>query len=87
MQFVAILCVLLLVVAGTVQVVHMHSDGTDTHANCSLCAAAHVSVQAVQQQVFTPPAQMVRVVELNRQSRPAGVSLPFALSNRPPPAA
>jgi hypothetical protein len=81
------LCVLLVVVAGTVLVVHMHADGTDTHANCSLCAAAHVSVQGVQQQVFTPPVQMVRALELKRQSRAPSTELSFALFNRPPPVA
>lgn len=84
----AVLCVLLAVFAGTVQVVHVHADGTDTHADCSLCAAAHVSVQGVQQQVFAAPAvQMVRGVELKRESRTAGPRLSFALFHRPPPAA
>lgn len=83
----AVLCVLLVVVAGTVQIVHIHADRTDTHADCSLCAAAHVSVQSVQQQVFTAPVQTVRTVELKRQSRPARLNLSFALFHRPPPAA
>lgn len=84
----AVLCVVLAVLAGTVQIVHLHADGTDTHANCSLCAAAHLSVQGVHQQVFTPPpVRMVRAVELKRQSRTATTDLSFALFHRPPPAA
>lgn len=85
---VALLCVVLAVLAGTAQVVHMHADGTDTHADCSLCAAAHVGVQAaVQVQAVAPPVRLVQAVEFRLQPRPARLDLGFALFDRPPPVA
>ena len=81
----AILCVLLVVVTGTVQAVHFHTDGADGHANCSLCATAHVSIQLTQTPV---PKQILRVTTVLPALRPmvlsSGLSN-FALFNRPPP--
>ena len=86
--FLGVLCVLLAVFASTAQVVHMHTDGSATHANCSMCVAAHVSVHVVQ---ATPaPVHAVRVatkVELVQPVRPASPLTAFALVSRPPPAA
>jgi hypothetical protein len=42
----ALVCVLLVVILGSVQVAHTHADGAD-HADCALCAAAHVSVHPI----------------------------------------
>jgi hypothetical protein len=83
----AILCVFLVVVAGTAQVAHTHTDGADTHADCSLCAAAHVTVQM--DQGPAAPAPAVAVVA-TLESLPAAVVpsvlCTFALFTRPPPA-
>lgn len=80
-----ILCVLLVVVSGTVQAVHIHADEAGTHANCSLCATAHVAIQLVQ----APAAvQASTIVAMLPTLRPATVSIgffTFALFNRPPP--
>jgi hypothetical protein len=83
----AVLCAVLVIVAGAAQVIHMHADGTDTHANCSLCTAAHVSVQ-----VAATPAPMVPLVvsalaDSRQQPRPFDPVSHFALFTRPPPAA
>jgi hypothetical protein len=81
----AILCVLLVVVSGAVQAAHIHSDGTDGHANCSLCATAHIVVHLVQ----TPaPAQTAAVIAVLQSLPPTALSSgfsTFALFNRPPP--
>ena len=53
-----LLCVLLVVVTGTVQVAHTHADGADTHADCSLCAVAHITVHLAQTPAPAPPAQL-----------------------------
>ena len=82
----AILCVVLAIVAGTAQVVHTHADGTDTHADCSLCAAAHVTVQTVQTPVLARPVAVTFVFEPRPQPRPASRLFDFALFTRPPPA-
>jgi hypothetical protein len=81
----AILCVLLVVVTGTVQAVHFHTDEADGHANCSLCATAHVSIQLVQTPV---PAQVSSIATVLPALRPVVLSIgasTFALFNRPPP--
>jgi hypothetical protein len=79
-------CVLLVVLTGIVQVAHTHSDGATTHADCSLCAAAHISVQVVYAPSAAPPVAVVTALE----SIPAVVLPPalstFALFTRPPPA-
>ena len=83
----ALTCILLVVVAGTVQVAHSHTDGADTHANCSLCAAAHVTVHMVQTPAPAPAASVVTVLEsLPPAVLPSALST-FALFTRPPPIA
>jgi hypothetical protein len=82
----ALVCVLLVVVAGTVQVAHTHADGAVTHADCSLCAAAHITVPLVQAPAQAPPDAVVSVLEAEPPSvLPIALST-FALFTRPPPA-
>jgi hypothetical protein len=84
--FFALLCVLLVVVAGTVQVAHTHADAA-THADCSLCVAAHVSVHLVQTPIPAPSVAVFSTLETEPLSfLPAALST-FALFTRPPPAA
>jgi hypothetical protein len=83
----AIVCVLLVVVAGTVQVAHSHADRADTHADCSLCAAAHLTVHLAQTPAPAPAAALAAVLEtLPPSVLPIGLST-FALFTRPPPVA
>ena len=83
----ALVCVLLVVVAGTVQVAHSHADGAVTHADCSLCAAAHISVNLVQTPVEAPPVAVVTALEAEPPAvLPIALST-FALFTRPPPVA
>lgn len=83
----AVLCVLLVVVVGTAQVAHVHADGADTHANCSLCVAAHVTVHIAKTPVPAPPATVVAKVETLLQAVLPSVRTPFSLYTRPPPTA
>jgi hypothetical protein len=79
--------VLLVVVSGTVQVAHTHADRAATHANCSLCVAAHITVHLAQTPAPVPPAAVVAVVEaLPYSILRSGLST-FALFTRPPPVA
>jgi hypothetical protein len=82
----ALFCVLLVVVAGTAQVAHTHADGADTHADCSLCAAAHVTVQVVQTPAPAPTVTVVAVLEALPLSVASSALSTFALFTRPPPA-
>jgi hypothetical protein len=84
---VAVLCVLLVMFAGVVQVTHAHIDRTANHANCSLCVAAHLALGVAHSPVPAPVASMASAVEL-AFSRSGLRSLSvFALFTRPPPAA
>ncbi len=82
----ALLCVLLVVVLGSVQVAHIHADGAN-HADCALCAAAHVSVHPIHAPTPAPTTSVVAVVEsLPPSILPRALST-FALFTRPPPVA
>jgi hypothetical protein len=78
-------CVLLVVLCGTLQAVHTHPNGTAFHADCSLCAAAHVTAQVAQSPVAVPQASIVAVHELSPASVPPTALSTFALFTRPPP--
>lgn len=82
----AILCVVLVVFTGTVQVAHTHADA-DTHADCSLCAVAHITVHMAQAPASAPPAVVVTALHtLPPALLPVALST-FALFTRPPPVA
>ncbi len=83
----ALLCVLLVFVAGTAQVAHTHANGVNTHADCSLCAAAHVTVQLEQTPAPVPSIAVVAVMEALPAPVAPSVLSTFALFTRPPPAA
>ena len=81
----ALLCVLLVVVAGTAQVAHTHADAA-SHPDCSLCVATHVTMHLVATPAPAPTAAVVAVLEcLPPVVRPTALST-FALFTRPPPA-
>lgn len=83
--FLAVLCVLLVVLFGTVQAAHVHADTAATHANCTLCATAHVSVQLAQAPAPAPVAHVIAKAEILRPAElPSGFSA-FSHFTRPPP--
>ena len=82
----ALVCVLLVVVLGSVQVAHTHADGAD-HADCALCAAAHVSVHPIHAPSPAPTTSVVAVVESLPPSILPRTLSTFDLFTRPPPVA
>jgi hypothetical protein len=82
----AVLCALLVVFAGVVQVAHAHIDSTATHADCSLCVAAHITVQLAQSPAPAVVAAIVTRVEVSAIRAKASAISTFALFTRPPPA-
>ena len=82
---VAVLCALLVVFAGVVQVAHMHADQTATHADCSLCVAAHITVQLVPSPAPAPALHIVTAVDSEPACARATALSAFALFTRPPP--
>jgi hypothetical protein len=82
----ALLCISLVVVCGTIQAVHVHTQGDITHADCALCATAHVSVQAAATTVMLlHTAPVVSRVDAFIAPTPALTLSTFALFTRPPP--
>ena len=82
----ALLCILLVIIAGTIQVAHSHPHSLDNHADCSLCATAHVAVHLVHIPAPVPTITAITIVEeLPHSYTPTALSI-FALFTRPPPA-
>ena len=82
----ALLCVLLVIACGTIQVVHVHPDGDISHADCALCATAHLAVQVVPAAVTLFAAPIVAAVETAAPIAQSTTVSTFALFTRPPPA-
>jgi hypothetical protein len=80
-----LLCLALVVLGGTAQVAHTHRGGDISHADCSLCATAHVVAQVVSNPAPLPETLVVAAVE---EAKPHTRRTPlpiFALFTRPPP--
>jgi hypothetical protein len=82
----ALLCVLLVAVAGTVQVAHSHPAGDVAHADCSLCATAHAAVQVAETPAPAPAIAVVAPIEAAAEPAASSALCTFALFTRPPPA-
>ena len=81
----AVVCLLLVVVAGTVQVAHTHAGSAVNHADCSLCVAAHATVQVATSAAPGAAVAVLAALESAFQpTLPAALST-FALFTRPPP--
>jgi len=82
---VAVLCAFLVVLAGAVQVAHSHPVATASHADCSLCVAAHIALQAPQTPAQAAPSAVVTAVEVAPVQVGRTAVRSFALFTRPPP--
>ena len=82
----ALLCVLLVAALGTVQVAHTHADGAANHADCALCATAHISVHTVSSAAPAPTTSVVALLVALPPSILRSALATFALFTRPPPA-
>jgi hypothetical protein len=83
--FLTLLCVVLILFVGALQAVHSHPVGDATHADCSLCVAAHVVAQVVDAPVAAPAMEIAPWVEAILHAVPPVEPATFALSIRPPP--
>lgn len=81
----ALLCVALVAISGTVQVAHTHTDRTAAHPDCSLCAAAHISIHPVHSPAPAPYVMVMGELEVQPPSFLPVTSSAFALFTRPPP--
>lgn len=83
---VAVVCALLVVLAGALQVAHIHPVQAVSHADCSLCVVAHVTLDAGQQPMHPAPSAVATAVEMLSLESDPTASSEFALFTRPPPA-
>jgi hypothetical protein len=81
----ALLCIALVIACGTIQAIHVHPDADLSHADCPLCATAHVAVQVVEPPVTLHVAPVVSMVEAYLPTIPSRTLTTFALFTRPPP--
>jgi len=82
----ALLCISLVIVCGTIQAVHVHPQGDISRSDCALCATAHVSAQVSETSVtLHHVASVVSFVEAFIAPATAQNFSTFALFTRPPP--
>jgi len=82
----SLLCISLVIACGTIQVVHVHPQGNLSHADCALCATAHVSVQLAEMPVtLRHIAPVISAVEAFVAPTATQAISTFALFTRPPP--
>ncbi|HWZ51020.1 MAG TPA: hypothetical protein VNW54_06115 [Granulicella sp.] len=80
----AILCMLLVLLGTTLQVAHSHSDNL-SHADCALCATAHVVAHVIATPAAPAAVMLVGIVPCLLPLPSAHAISTFALFTRPPP--
>jgi hypothetical protein len=84
---IAVFCVLLVMLSGTIQVVHAHESGNLAHSDCSLCTTAHlVSLTVVAAAILIALRHDAQIVASLKPVSPRTLSV-FCLFTRPPPVA
>ena len=84
-RLIGLFCILLVIFAGSAELIHSHDSGS-IHADCSLCVTAHSAAQAT---VATVVAVVLRPVAKCADPEPIFLrrTLDIRLSIRPPPVA
>jgi hypothetical protein len=80
-----IVCVLLVLLGGTLAAVHSHSGLDTSHPDCALCATAHVVAQVVAAPALPAVAMLVESLPHLAPLSAARALAIFALFTRPPP--
>ena len=83
--FLALLCVVLVILGGTIQVAHGHQPGSVSHSDCSLCTTAHLVILASLPVAVLVLARQVAEVDALLQTVPPRTLFVFELFTRPPP--
>ncbi len=83
---IGLLCIALVLLGGTLSVVHSHNQGSVSRADCGLCVTAHLTIQLTAAPPQIPASEVYSKVEAALPvARPRTLSR-FALFTRPPPA-
>ena len=77
----------LVMLSGTIQVAHSHTDRSTAHGDCLLCATAHITVHLAKAPTPIPAAWVIAKVEPRTAVVMHGDLSTFALFTRPPPVA
>lgn len=84
-SFLGVLCIVLVLVSGTLSVTHSHAKAVDEHGACGLCVSAHMTAH------LAAPAPQLILTQVFIELEPAtpvarAQATPhFALFSRPPP--
>jgi hypothetical protein len=83
--FLALVCVILVIFTGVVQVAHSHGSDTLSHPDCALCASAHNTVSP--SAPVTLPAALTRIarIELAAPAVAPRSLFTYSFRIRPPP--
>ncbi len=81
----SVLCVVLVLVSGTLSVTHSHGNAIDDHGTCSLCVSAHAVAQ-----IASSPVEVVTFLAYELLVAPTPIIRPrtvvsTAYFTRPPP--
>jgi hypothetical protein len=81
----ALLCVVLVVFAGLIQVTHSHGGDSLSHPDCALCVSAHTTVSP--STPITAPAVLTHIARVEVAEPAAGPPCLFSdnFRIRPPP--
>jgi hypothetical protein len=80
-----LLCILLVLLGGTLEAVHSHPGLDVSHPDCALCATAHVVAQVVAAPSLLAVAVLVETVQYRVPFCAARALSIFDLYTRPPP--
>jgi hypothetical protein len=80
-----VLCILLVLLGGTLEAAHSHPGLATSHPDCALCATAHVVAQVVAAPSLPAVAMLVEAVHHLVSFSDARALSIFALFTRPPP--
>jgi hypothetical protein len=81
----AVMCVVLVMFAGLIQVTHSHGNDSLSHPDCALCVSAHTTVSP--SAPITAPAALTHIARIEVVEQAAGPSCLFIYNYRirPPP--
>lgn len=81
----SILCVFLVLLGSTLEAAHSHPGHAASHADCALCATAHVAIQITASPVLPAVVTLVEAVQRLAAPPPSRPFSVYALFTRPPP--
>jgi hypothetical protein len=81
----ALLCVVLVIFAGLVQLTHSHGSGTLSHPDCALCVSAHTTVSPSTPVTLPAPLTHIARVEIAAPTRAPRSLFKYSFRIRPPP--